>query len=75
MYDRTWVPRLLKIFLLGTRACYSLRDVNVPEMMAIWQKAHEAARGNLKRQPPDFPSGAVLGAFPGLANRREGMFP
>lgn len=66
---------LLKIFLLGTRAHYSLGDVNVPELMAIQQKAHEAVRGNLTHQPPDFPSRAVLGAFPGFVNWREVMFP
>ena len=69
------MPRLLKIFLLGRGVHCSLRDVNVPEMMVIWQKAHEAARGNLTCQLSDFPSGAVLGAFPGLATWREAMFP
>lgn len=75
MYYCTWVPRLLKIFLLGTCAAYSLRDGNVPGMMGIRQKAHGAEGGSPTRQPPGFPSGAVLGAFPGLANWREGMFP
>lgn len=74
-YDCTWVPRLLKIFLLGTRVRYNSRDVTVPEMVAIRQKAREAARGNLTCQPPDFPSRAMLGAFPGFVNWREVMFP
>lgn len=68
MYDCTWVPGLFEIFLLGTRVCCSLGDGNVPEMMAMQQEAHEAATGNLMCQPPDFPSGAMLGAFPALAN-------
>lgn len=68
MSDCTWLPGLFQIFLLGTHGWFSLGDGSVPEMMAMQQKPHEAATGNLMCQLPDFPSRAMLGAFPALAN-------
>lgn len=59
-------PGSFPIFLLGTSVCCSLGDGNVPGMVAMQQEPRET--GNLRCQPPGFPSRAMLGAFPALTD-------